>query len=74
MTTTEKPPVSPYLTVAEIAAYSRRHADTVRLALRKKLLPGHQAGASCCWTVHRDDVDAWVRAGCPTKARKVRAA
>ncbi|HJP80578.1 MAG TPA: hypothetical protein VJ914_40275 [Pseudonocardiaceae bacterium] len=75
------PVVSPWMSVAETAAYTRRHPETVRRALRewerskgRRGLKGAQPnGANACWSVHRDDADAWMSGALPAKSRRVRA-
>ncbi|MGH3439292.1 MAG: helix-turn-helix domain-containing protein [Sciscionella sp.] len=58
------------MTAPEVAAYSRRHVDTVRLALRREELRGNQSDVNCNWRIHRDDVDAWVRGGTKRRHRR----
>lgn len=59
------------MTVAEAAQYTRRHKQTVFNALwryvrtdgREGLKGGQPNGANACWSIHRDDVDAWLTGG-----------
>ena len=52
---------TPWLTVTEAAQYARRHAETVMKALRDGSLRGYQTKRSGIWSIHRDDLDAWIR-------------
>lgn len=65
---------SPWLTVRETAAYSRRHKDTVLRALRecqrnggRSGLKGLQQRANTTYRIHRDDVDRWMRGDAPAR-------
>ncbi|SDN73145.1 helix-turn-helix domain-containing protein [Allokutzneria albata] len=64
---------SPWMTVAEVAAYSRHHFQTVLTALRTNELEGKQRAANCTWRVHRDAVDRWMSGEKP-KPRRLRRA
>lgn len=78
-TDTQQQPATPWMTVREAATYSRRHYKTVLRALQEyargvtnhRALAGFQADANCMWSVHRDDVDRWVRRMPPTRARRI---
>lgn len=54
---------SPWLTAPEAATYSRRHINTINLALRSGELKGQQPSGKRLgrWLIHRDDIDAWIR-------------
>jgi hypothetical protein len=54
------PPVT--LAVAEVAVLSRRHPDTVRLALADGTLHGQQQRPRGKWTAQRSCVEAWILA------------
>ena len=58
-------PVSPWMTVTQVATYTNRHPETVYLALSeygstrgRSGLRGHQKRAGCRWQIHLDDVEA----------------
>lgn len=58
---------TPWMTPREAAAWSRRHYQTVYDALRlyeatrhKQGLRGYRSDGGR-WSIHRDDVDAWIR-------------
>jgi hypothetical protein len=60
----------------EVAAYSRRHYETVRRAAveyqrtaGKRGLKSSQPGTNACHIVHRDDVDRWLRGEVPARGR-----
>lgn len=52
---------TPWLTLAESAAYSKRGKNTVWQALAAGELRGNQTGRNGKWLVHRDDLDAWIK-------------
>lgn len=52
---------SPWLTPKQVAAYSRRSRTQVHTALRARELVGYQSKPNGSWTIHRDDVDAWIK-------------
>lgn len=63
---------TPWMTVKEAAAYSRRHEKTVRTALHEYVssrgrrgLRGSQPAANCTWRLRREDVDAWLAGEAP---------
>lgn len=66
---------SPWMSVAEAAQYARRHHMTVQKALwryvrtngREGLKGGQSNGANSVWSVHRDDVDTWLRGNRPCR-------
>lgn len=68
MTTPVAEAVSPWLTVAEAAAVARRHAETVRSALKAGELHGHRKTTRGQWRVHIDSVTAWIEADDPAVA------
>lgn len=75
-----EPPVSEWLTVQEVATYSRHHPDHIYDVLHefeatrgRTGLRGFQRSAKAKWTIHRDDVDAWVRGEQPKTRRLGRA-
>lgn len=71
MTATPKPPAieTPWMTVREVQAYSRQGRREVLDALGDGSLRGHQRKPGGKWTVHRDDVDAWLRGDQPEPIR-----
>lgn len=55
-------PIRPvWLTAQETAAYSRRHAVSVRRALADGSLHGYQQSKRSPWSIHIDCADAWVK-------------
>lgn len=73
------PVVGPWLSPQQAGTRVQRHERTVRNALHewvssrgKRGLRGFQEGPGCCWRIHVDDVDAWVRGEKPI--RKLRRA
>lgn len=75
-----EPPVSPWLTVQQVATYADYHPDTIYDAVHewestrgRRGLRGHQRAAGCKWKIHKDDVDAWVRSEKPASRRLGRA-
>lgn len=52
---------TPWLTVIEAAGRARRGKRTVYRALANGELRGSQALRGGAWTIHMDDLDAWVR-------------
>lgn len=60
---------SPWMTVAEVRTYSRQGRREVLDALNDGSLRGHQRKRGGRWTVHRDDVDAWLRGEQPEPIR-----
>lgn len=52
---------TPWHTLAEAVAYSRRSRNAVLEALKTGELRGHQAKPGGSWTIHRDALDAWNR-------------
>jgi excisionase family DNA binding protein len=63
----------PYMTVAETAAYLRRHPKTVLRMLRAGALEGYQPAAGCKWLISRAAADRWLR-GEPPPTRRLRRA
>lgn len=70
-------PVSPWMTVQDVATYSDHHPDYVYDELHlfeatqgRKGLRGYQRDVRAKWRIHHDDVDAWVRGEQP-KARRL---
>ncbi|KJF21923.1 DNA-binding protein [Rhodococcus sp. AD45-ID] len=60
---------TPWMTVKEVAAYSRRSGDAVYIALQSGELKASQSKApKGRWNIHRDDVDAWLRGETSTKS------
>lgn len=56
-----------WFTVHEAATYARRHYKTVLYALQEGSLKGSQRGARRRWSVHRDDLDRWIRGEAPKR-------
>ena len=52
---------TPWHTLAEAVAYSRRSRDQLLKALKTGELKGHQPQPGGSWTIHRDALDAWNR-------------
>lgn len=52
---------TPWLTVLEAAQRARRGKRTVYRALAEGELRGNQSTVGGAWTIHVDDLDAWVR-------------
>jgi hypothetical protein len=52
--------VSARLTVAEVAAATRRHPVTIRRALEAGTLHGHQRVTGGRWAVKAECADAWA--------------
>jgi excisionase family DNA binding protein len=50
----------PFVTVEEIARAVRVHDETIRVIIKKKVLPGTKIGRQ--WRVKRDDVLAFLQA------------
>lgn len=50
-----------WFSTRQAAEYAGKHQDTVRKALESGDLKGHQRGAGARWSIHRDDLDAWIR-------------
>lgn len=50
-----------WLTTAGVAQRSGRHVVTVRRALERGDLHGHQTGSRGHWRVEAESVDAWTR-------------
>lgn len=69
-------PESPWLTPAQAAPYSRRSRTQVLTALRSGELVGYQTKPNGKWTIHRDDLDSWIRgekaAAAPTPVARAR--
>ncbi|WP_072713752.1 helix-turn-helix domain-containing protein, partial [Rhodococcus rhodnii] len=61
---------SPWMTVAEAAAYMRRHPKTVLRMLYDGELAGYQATEpNGRWRIHRDDADNALRGHRPPHLR-----
>ncbi|MER5388349.1 helix-turn-helix domain-containing protein [Saccharopolyspora sp. NPDC002686] len=65
---------SPWMTVKEVATYSRHDRKFVLTALRRSQLRGFQACVNGTWRIHRDDVDTWIRGEKPSRRRGLTAA
>lgn len=52
---------SPWRTPQEAADYARKSRDTVLDACRAQELRAYQSGRNGRWTIHVEDLDAWVR-------------
>lgn len=52
---------TPWLTVPEAAAYTRKSNTKISEVLRSGELRGSQTCRGGTWTIHRDDLDAWLR-------------
>lgn len=50
-------PVSPILTLGEVANYLRVHRSTIYKMLRKRELPAFRVGSE--WRFKLDDIDRW---------------
>ncbi len=69
-----------WLTPQQAAKATKRHVDTIRVALREGELHGHQRGRRGHWHINPAALEAWVRkqdgttaCGC-TRLRLARAA
>lgn len=51
---------TPWLTVQEVATYTRRHPKTVLRALREGEISGDRPKPGVVWRIHRDAVDDWI--------------
>ena len=60
-------PASPWMTVAQVVAYSITGERDVLAALADGSLRGYQRTAGGRWRIHRDDVDAWLRGEPPVR-------
>ncbi|MBM4726050.1 helix-turn-helix domain-containing protein [Rhodococcus hoagii] len=64
-------PPSPWLTLKEAAAYMRRHPQTVLHLLHTEQLRGAQpSGRNGSWSIHRDDIDKYMRGEGPKPKRR----
>lgn len=52
---------TPWLTAAQAVAYSHKSLNTINKALRDGSLKGSQTKRFGTWSIHRDDLDAWLR-------------
>lgn len=52
---------SPWLTLPQAVSYSKRGRTLITEALHRGELRGYQATPAGRWTIHRDDLDAWIR-------------
>lgn len=59
-----------WFTGHEAATYARRHYKTVLYALEDGALKGYQNGARRRWTVHREDLDRWIRGEAPSRGSR----
>lgn len=48
------------MTVQEVAALTKRHAETITAALRTKALRGYQRVERGRWLIRREDALAWA--------------
>ncbi|HEV2777878.1 MAG TPA: helix-turn-helix domain-containing protein [Actinophytocola sp.] len=69
--------VSPWMTIKEAAAYTRRGEETLYRALRtgfstrwKSGLKGYQTAANSPWRIHRDDLELWIRGEPPSRGTR----
>lgn len=60
-----------WFTVPEAADYARRNKGTVWRAVQSGELVGYQRDAGGHWTIHRDDLDRWIRGETPVQAPAV---
>lgn len=64
-----------YLTPNEVALFTRRHPETVTLALRDGTLHGYQPKKNGRWLVRQDCMEAWIEGTkCPHVAQDAAAA
>lgn len=70
----EASPASPWLKVAPAAIYSGRGEDLVRAALASQELRGYQRTPGGHWSIHVDDLDAWIRCEQPAPSPAPRVA
>lgn len=61
-------PVSPWYTPRASQRYSRRSNNDIYGALSSGALRGVQVNQRGDWRIHVDDLDAWIRSGCPVTA------
>jgi len=57
-----------WLSVDEIAAYLGVKRDTVYKWISRNKMPAHKVGR--LWKFRKEEIDAWVRKGSNSKARK----
>lgn len=58
--TKERPAASPWMNVAEAAAYARMSPEEIGRACRTGELHGTQRRDGGRWRIHVDNVDAWL--------------
>lgn len=54
-------PETPWLTAAQAVDYSHKSLNTINNALRDGSLVGSQTKRYGTWSIHRDNLDAWLR-------------